>query len=281
MNHERKNRKEDSRFEYRRSDVPSVPRHVVGEFSSRRKVQQSWSNYGNENSSGEKSRRRNQSVGSKGSQGTYQGTKEERAKSDGMLGRKRTVTLENIRKALSKEQLQKLLKNNYNPSEIVEVEVEDVCNELDEDVVLNQIKRKRKRTRRVATKKPNYDIFPKKYLNWKKEPNLTCNADVVYGAYLELYRVNFGEKDPEHVDYSHKKALLHINNMCHKLADGEYEQLIDFIEKFIPLWAMRMRKGESFPTARPKFDTFFVKRGMWSQRFSTYNQWASDAKRKI
>jgi hypothetical protein len=280
MNHERKNRKKEGSNQNNRSDLRSDQRTITRQLSPRRKVQSSWRDYQDDDSNTGESRGRVGRTSGRSSSSSWKSHSQERKESSPTVRQRRVVTLHNIHEALSNDQLKALLKNNYEATELIEVEVEDISVELDEDAVLKKIKRKTPRKRKVI-KKSNYEIYPEKYLRWKKEPNLRCNADVVYGAYLEIYRVNFGEKDPEQIDFSFKKALLHINDMCHKLADGEYEQLITFIEQLIPLWAKRMRQGKDFPNMRPSFKTFFIKRNMWSQRFSIYKQWTQDAKHQI
>lgn len=286
MIYEKKKSKNDNnrKTKYNRNILLCRRTTIIRSLSSKRKVQWCWSAYGNEDSSEERPGFRKENVNQSSRRRSGYTYKEEIKESSTKDRIRRTITLKSIKEALSKDQLKSLLDNTYDPNELIEIYTEpEITSSFAEDFVYNNVITNRNlKKKRKKIKKSNYELFPDKYSSWLKNRNKKkCNADIIFGAYLKLYKDNFLEKDPEWIDKPSKTALFHINNMCHKLTEGDYYSIIEFIEIIIPLWAKRMKEGKSFPNMRPNFDTFFVKRKMWAQRFSIFKQWSQNGKNKI
>jgi hypothetical protein len=133
-------------------------------------------------------------------------------------------------------------------------------------------KRRKKISGKKTKKKPPSIQFGKFYSKYLAQE---CEADaqVVLGCYFDLYRGLFGEEDPEWAGKSCVKPLYNINQMTHSVCDGEYEQLVEFLETIMPLWAKELKKDLDFPSTRPSVDTLFVRRKIWAQRFNLYRRW--------
>jgi len=139
-----------------------------------------------------------------------------------------------------------------------------------------EIKPKSKVRKARATTTPSQDHLAI-YASWNETRDKSkCTASVVFGAYLAKYKEAFKEVDPQWAgNVNIRGILIHINTMAKDVAESDFYKLVEFVETIIPLWAKALRAGSTFPTGRPTAETFFVKRGMWAQRFSLYRQWKS------
>jgi len=182
------------------------------------------------------------------------------------------ITLRELRDSLVDEKLESLLDGSFNPHEMVTIKYTiSGLSKLAEDSLRGPITRKRN----PRIKKPPLPPS-KKYgdmYNRFTRGELALDAGVVLGRYLLLYKKLYGEEDPEFVGTSTSHALHAINEMATLLTDGNFDQILGFIDKLMPMWAQQLRNGADFPTARPTFNTFFVKRKIWSQRYSLVRRW--------
>lgn len=186
----------------------------------------------------------------------------------------KSITLDALRHALTDAQLEALLHRTYNPQEKVVVTVTDrATSKFAEDCFINQIpiKKARKSRRKTTPAQDHLEIYEEWNTSRNKED---CNASIVFGAYLSKYRDAFKEVDPQWAgNINIRSPIFNINKMVHDVAGGNFYKLVEFVETLIPLWAKAMSLNLDFPNVRPTFDTFFVRRGMWAQRFTTYKKW--------
>ena len=169
--------------------------------------------------------------------------------------------------------LKSLLDGSFNPQEIVAIHYNlSGLSKLVEDSYRGPIQRKRGTKRVKKPPAPPSEKFGKLYNRFTKG-ELALDASIVFGRYLLLYKELYGEEDPEFVGKSTASAIYAINEMATLLTDGDFTKILEFIDKLMPLWAKRLRAGADFPNGRPTFKTFFVKRGIWTQRFSLVRRW--------
>lgn len=184
------------------------------------------------------------------------------------------MTFDALRKALNNAQLEALLYNTYNPQEkVVIVITERSISKFDEDrYVEDYVPKKKKREKSKTTPAEDHMAV---YQAWNETREIEdCTSSIVFGAYLTKYKEAFGELDPEWAgSVNVRRAFFNINKMNQDVAGGNFFKLVEFVEMILPLWAKAMKRDLEFPTGRPTFDTFFVKRGMWAQRFTTYKKW--------
>lgn len=189
----------------------------------------------------------------------------------------KSVTLDAIRQALNDAQLEALLKKTYNPQEKVVLVITDrATSKFAEDCFIATHKPT------VKVRKAKSKITPSQehllmYADWNTSRDKTkCTAQIVFGAYLTKYKEAFKEVDPQWAgNVNIRGILISINTMAKDVAESDFYRLVEFVETIIPLWAKAMRMNQPFPNGRPTADTFFVKRGMWAQRFSLYKKWKS------
>lgn len=182
------------------------------------------------------------------------------------------VTLQDLKDSISKEILLSLLKNTYKPEKEISIKYKKKIRTKTKDpkrLKPTKLKRIHNKKRKLA------DIYVPLYENWCKTRNENeITSNVIFGCYLYYYYENYKENDPEFAGKSSpKNALFHINKFIHDL-EITNRDLLDFVETIFPLWA-KAQKNENinFPDSRPSFKTFFVKRKIWSQRFSLYKRW--------
>lgn len=184
------------------------------------------------------------------------------------------ITLAELRESLDKDILKALIDGSYNPNQIVTLKYTPTgLSKLAEDAIRGPIIQRR-RIKTVKKQEPPSIKYGKIYERYKKG-EVALDAGAVFGRYLMLYKEQYGEEDPEFVGKKTNNALYHIEQMARDLTQGEYEKIIEFIDKIMPLWAKQLRLGANFPSTRPSFDTFFVKRKIWSQRFNLVRLWKS------
>lgn len=146
-----------------------------------------------------------------------------------------------------------------------------------EDCFLSIEKPKKKRKKlRYAPQKSHIELLKDKYLAYISEKETNPDDHIVFGCYLYLYAQEFGEDDPEWVVVKPFTGLFKIKKMANDLTDGNYVPIIEYLETLIPLWANRLRNGESFPNMRPTFDTLLTRRKIWAQRHMLSNRWKND-----
>ena len=167
-----------------------------------------------------------------------------------------------------------MLDGSFNPNESVTILTRRRISKFAEDIRRRPVARKR----RVSVKrppKPPSEKFGPAYRKWQgnTKGDIEPDAHVVLGCYFVHYKELFDEEDPEWAGNPCVKPLYNINQMAHAVCGGEFRQLVEFIEELLPLWANQLRKGMSFPNARPTTDGLFVRRKIWAQRFGLYRQW--------
>lgn len=184
------------------------------------------------------------------------------------------ITLHEIRKNLSDETLKKLLKNNFDPNEVITIIQKITPLSFAEDVLITKsIKNKKPKKKKIKTFNIN---CIDKYLKYKDGIPIKLSNELCFGCYLYYYEKYFEEKDPEWVNTNSKKAIFIINKMVVDVLNGNHQPIIDYIENVFPLWALRMKRGKEFPNFRPNLDILFVKRKMWAQRHNLYRRWKQE-----
>ena len=185
---------------------------------------------------------------------------------------KQEVTLQELRKSLDDEILKSLLNDTYNPHQIVSIKYKmKGLSKVAEDALRGPMTRKRIRNVKKPRQHPTikYGELYNRFTNGE----VALDAYVILGRYLTLYKREYGENDPEFADMSISSAIFSINEMASLLTNGDFKKILEYVDKIMPLWAEQLRKGASFPNGRPTFKTFFIKRGIWSQRYSLVRRW--------
>jgi len=183
--------------------------------------------------------------------------------------------MEELREALPDHILKALLEREYDPDDTIKIsggkKYGQRPSSFVEDLLDSPPPRRARKRVKAAPKAPS-EMFGPKYEAYK-EGGQPCDVKVVLGCYFIGYLKFFGEEDPEWVAVSSKKAVMTVTSMATALCEGKYEPLLEYVQKILPMWAKQMRAGAEFPSVRPSIDTLFLRRRIWSQRFSLYKRW--------
>lgn len=269
------NEKENREHRGNRAVLPDRSETQHGAVSSGRKVQRSWNDFRRQSDSDSRLGPRSRKGGAnrfrdRGVHETDDGT-DRRSTRD----YQKSVTLDAIRQALSNEQLEALLKRTYNPQEKIIIVITDrATSKFAEDCFMAEFKPKPKVRKPRSTTTPAQEHL-EIYAKWNETRDKTkCTASIVFGAYLTKYKEAFKEIDPQWAgNVNIRGILIHISTMAKDVAENDFYRLVEFVEMIIPLWVKAMKLNQPFPSGRPTAETFFVKRGMWAQRFSLYKKW--------
>lgn len=186
---------------------------------------------------------------------------------------KHEVTLKTIREALDDETLTAILDGSFNPYQVVTLKYKiQGLSKLAEDSYRQPIKSRRKRRVKGKTKPPSVKYG--ELYNRFTRGEIALDAYVILGRYFMLYKELYDEEDPEFVGKSVSTAIYNINQMASLLTNGDFNRILDYVDKLMPLWAKQLRESADFPNGRPTFNTFFVKRTIWTQRFSLVRRWS-------
>lgn len=244
-----------------------------GSLSSKRSVQFRDSELGSDDRA---KRRRGRGIrdgvsSSLRSRQSEQGDNQTSSSSCSEVERRTILTLQEIYDALTREQIEDLYNNQFDPKASVEITKSARVSRFAEDCLIRIPKKRGGKAIKRKAKPPSVQ-FSKNYANREE---LGIDAKAVLGCYFVLYKRYYGEEDPEWVGKSYNSAISAIDDMAKSLCNGDYYEVLRFVEVLMPMWAKRLRDGENFPTSRPSFDTLFVRRKIWAQRFSLYKRWKS------
>lgn len=183
--------------------------------------------------------------------------------------------MEELRDALPDHILKALLERKYDPDDTIKIKggkkYGHTPSTFIEDLLESPAPRRARKRTKAAPKPPSV-MFGESYEKYKRD-ECECDAKVVLGCYFLGYKKFFGEEDPEWVAVPTKKAVMNVTTMATALCEGKYEPILEYVQKILPLWAKQMRDGAEFPSVRPSTDTLFLRRRIWSQRYSLFKRW--------
>jgi hypothetical protein len=199
---------------------------------------------------------------------------------DGADQRKRitSVTLAQLRAALTDHDIESLLDGTYNPDKRIEIERVVKVSKFAEDCFI---------TSKRVTRKPTVGKVPKKVIPLSKRyerhirevesGRQELDEKAVLGYYFLLYKQYFREEDPEWSGTNTHPAELMIYRMAVELTECDYRKILIYLRKIFPLWIRRLKGGSDFPNNRPTVQSLFAgKRYFWTNRNILYKQWADD-----
>jgi len=149
---------------------------------------------------------------------------------------------------------------------------------LGEDKIRTKQRRVRVPVEREIVHKRTFDIYVPQYESWRnRNGQVSCGTGIVLGCYLAIYKQTFGEEDPEWAGDKNGIATIATSYIQRMMRDlkTKAEELVEYVEELLPLWAKAMKTGETFPNSRPTYKTFFQNRHTWAQRYSYYQRWKS------
>lgn len=180
-------------------------------------------------------------------------------------------SLNELRENISDEILQSLINYDFNPDKLIIIR-RYMKQTPTEDQFINQTLHKitHKTTRKVKTPSDKLGSYRAKYLRKQIE----ANSQVVLSYYFKLYKELFGEDDPEWTKGNLREPLAIITRLANEQTKGNYEILIGYTKRMLPLWCNQLKNGAEFPNRRPTVSMLYGgKRFFWSNRNILYRQW--------
>lgn len=265
MNNESKNDKTNTRT--KRSNNNNRGCSESEDISSERRIQQRKS--GTRNNSGCEEEKGSGGSGGSSRIGSGQNVRKKNNKSNTSIKSRIGLRLEDIRKALSNQQLRDLLINRFDLNKKIEISYNIEKKSFSEDFLRTNIKEKKYKVKTTLYPSKEYGKY---YEDWKQNKQ-KCDERVVFGCYVVLYRKLFCEEDPEYVNKSCKQTLFIIKKMAYELTNGDFIEIVEYLETLLPLWEQRLVKNASFPNFRPSTKTLFTSRKFWAQRYTMIRNW--------
>lgn len=183
-----------------------------------------------------------------------------------------TFTMDDLRHSLSDTILQQLLKHTYTPDTRVTLFKKAKLSSFAEDMFIETPKLCKKKSVKKSNIKPSERY--RKEIDKYKAGKLKANAKVVLGHYFVLYKREYKEEDPIWATYSSASALTTIDKLAQHILDNDYEPIIAYTKKIMPLWLERLHSGQSFPTNRPTVQAMYGGTyHFWANRNLLYKQW--------